>query len=139
MNKTTLDLSTLSDITDGAHTVKVKAKADGYNDSEFSNEVSYTKASTTYWGTIKNVGDATFKMSVTGLDSNGDWAGFIGSGESSYDVEGYPKYKVMISNHSWHFTTEGSGYTYSYNSDNAGQNWTVSPNTDNFNFVLRTI
>ena len=42
--KTTLDLSTLSDITDGAHTVKVKAKASGYNDSEFSNEVSYTKA-----------------------------------------------------------------------------------------------
>ena len=44
MSKTTLDLSTLSDIADGAHTVKVKAKADGYRDSEFSNEVSYTKA-----------------------------------------------------------------------------------------------
>ena len=44
MSKTTLDLSTLSDITDGTHTVKVKAKADGYRDSEFSNEVSYTKA-----------------------------------------------------------------------------------------------
>lgn len=44
MSKTTLDLSTLSDITDGTHTVKVKAKADGYIDSEFSNEVSYTKA-----------------------------------------------------------------------------------------------
>lgn len=43
--KTTLDLSTLSDISDGAHTVKVKAKADGYIDSEFSNEVSYTKSS----------------------------------------------------------------------------------------------
>ena len=44
MSKTTLDLSTLSDIADGTHTVKVKAKANGYNDSEFSNEVSYTKA-----------------------------------------------------------------------------------------------
>lgn len=44
MSKTTLDLSTLSDITDGTHTVKVKAKANGYIDSEFSNEVSYTKA-----------------------------------------------------------------------------------------------
>ena len=42
---TTFDLSTLSDIADGAHTVKVKAKADGYYDSEFSNEVSYTKSS----------------------------------------------------------------------------------------------
>ena len=35
MSKTTLDLSTLSDIADGVHTVKVKAKADGYRDSEF--------------------------------------------------------------------------------------------------------
>ena len=43
-NTTTLDLSTLSDIADGTHTVTVKAKASGYNDSEFSNEVSYTKA-----------------------------------------------------------------------------------------------
>ena len=42
-NTTTLDLSTLSDIADGVHTVKVKAKASGYNDSEFSNEVNYTK------------------------------------------------------------------------------------------------
>ena len=45
MALTTLDLSTLSDIADGAHTVKVKAKASGYRDSEFSNEVSYTKSS----------------------------------------------------------------------------------------------
>lgn len=45
MSKTTLDLSTLSDIADGTHTVKVKAKADGYRDSEFSNEVNYTKNS----------------------------------------------------------------------------------------------
>ena len=45
-NTTTVDLSTLSDVADGAHTVKVKAKASGYNDSEFSNEVNYTKAST---------------------------------------------------------------------------------------------
>ena len=48
MSKTTLDLSTLSDISDGAHTVKVKAKASGYTDSEFSNEVSYTKAPAGY-------------------------------------------------------------------------------------------
>ena len=45
MSKTTLDLSTLSDISDGTHSVKVKAKANGYRDSEFSNEVSYTKSS----------------------------------------------------------------------------------------------
>ena len=45
MSTTRLDLSKLSDITVGTHTVKVKAKADGYRDSEFSNEVSYTKIS----------------------------------------------------------------------------------------------
>lgn len=48
MSKTTLDLSTLSDISDGTHTVKVKAKAEGYIDSEFSNEVSYTKTPAGY-------------------------------------------------------------------------------------------
>lgn len=52
MSKTTLDLSTLSDITDGTHTVTVKAKADGYNDSEFSNEVSYMKAIPKYNVTV---------------------------------------------------------------------------------------
>ena len=66
MSKTTLDLSTLSDIADGAHTVKVKAKASGYNDSEFSNEVSYTKAPAiqTFTGTITNVGGdkATYQI-----------------------------------------------------------------------------
>lgn len=51
---TTFDLSTLSDISDGTHSVKVKAKASGYNDSEFSNEVSYTKAPAGYSGTITN-------------------------------------------------------------------------------------
>lgn len=42
MSKTTLDLSTLA-LTYGTHTVKVKAKADGYRDSEFSNGVAYVK------------------------------------------------------------------------------------------------
>lgn len=41
------DLATLN-LADGTHTVKVKAKADGYIDSEFSNEVSYTKAPAGY-------------------------------------------------------------------------------------------
>ena len=45
MSTTRLNLSKLFDITVGTHTVKVKAKADGYRDSEFSNEVSYTKIS----------------------------------------------------------------------------------------------
>ncbi len=54
MSTTTLDLSTLSDITDGTHTVKVKAKADGYIDSEFSNEVSYTKVPAVYTVTFSS-------------------------------------------------------------------------------------
>ena len=63
MSKTTLDLSTLSDIADGTHTVKVKAKADGYRDSEFSNEVSYTKSSKQIV-TLKATGSAGFVYSV---------------------------------------------------------------------------
>ena len=59
MSKTTLDLSTLSDITDGTHTVKVKAKASGYNDSEFSNEVRYTKTSVTPVYTVTIPSDFT--------------------------------------------------------------------------------
>ena len=54
MSKTTLDLSALSDIADGTHTVKVKAKADGYRESEFSNEVSYTKAPAGYTATFSS-------------------------------------------------------------------------------------
>ena len=60
ISKTTLDLSTLSDITDGAHTVKVKAKASGYNDSEFSNEVSYTKAPAGQKITTLSIEDSSF-------------------------------------------------------------------------------
>ena len=81
--KTTLDLSTLSDIADGAHTVKVKAKADGYYDSEFSNEVSYTKVSAAilsleagdlYGPTMYSIyyeinGKVTSNSSQTGSDS----------------------------------------------------------------------
>ena len=63
MSKTKLDLSTLSDITDGTHTVKVKAKASGYNDSEFSNEVSYTKSSAPPVYTVTISSDFTIGMS----------------------------------------------------------------------------
>ena len=65
MSKTTLDLSTLSDISDGTHTVKVKAKADGYRDSEFSNEVSYTKTSAPPVYTVTF--SSSFKINGSGL------------------------------------------------------------------------
>lgn len=43
MSKTTFDLSTLN-LPEGTHTITVKAKAEGYRESNYSNEVSYTKA-----------------------------------------------------------------------------------------------
>ena len=61
MSKSTLDLSTLSHIADGTHIVKVKAKADGYRDSEFSNEVSYTKA------------PAGQKITTLSIDDSSSW------------------------------------------------------------------
>jgi len=44
---TTLDLSTLN-LSVGTHTIKVKAKGDNYQDSAFSNEVSYTVVDSGY-------------------------------------------------------------------------------------------
>ena len=76
MSKTTLDLSTLPDISDGAHTVKVKAKADGYRDSEFSNEVSYTKAASQgYYITFANIAyDETISEHVfIQINGEGNW------------------------------------------------------------------
>ena len=76
MSKTKLDLSTLSDIADGAHTVKVKAKADGYRDSEFSNEVSYTKAASQgYYITFANIAyDETISEHVfIQINGEGNW------------------------------------------------------------------
>ena len=96
-NTTTLDLSTLSDIADGAHTVKVKAKASGYNDSEFSNEVSYTKAPAGYKLTItgsfveSGLPAGSSVLSFEGLDSGG----FLNFPRYSptYSNEAYVNYK----------------------------------------------
>lgn len=89
MSKTTLDLSTLSDIADGAHTVKVKAKASGYNDSEFSNEVSYMKA------------PAGQKITTLSIDDSSSWKDswdiyikFDGvASPTNYDARFYNNYK----------------------------------------------
>lgn len=96
MSKTTLDLSTLPDITDGTHTVKVKAKADGYRDSEFSNEVNYTKAPTLYSGQI---GGTTFQNTVNiyGEDAQGG-SYLVGESVGGYKgVSGYVSYNVYPS------------------------------------------
>ena len=94
-NTTTFDLSTLSDITDGTHTVKVKAKADGYSDSEFSNEVSYTKAPVSYAITFGTVtGSSTSKMNGSYYNIKFDDGSYLQLSSSSvvsveyYDANG---------------------------------------------------
>lgn len=99
MSKTTLDLSTLPDISDGTHTVKVKAKADGYRDSEFSNEVSYTKAASQgYYITFANIAyDETISEHVFILiNGEGDWIDLdnLGSLEEYNNVKFFKIYYV---------------------------------------------
>ena len=94
MSKTTLDLSTLSDITDGAHTVKVKAKADGYNDSEFSNEVSYTKEK----GYRGHITCDDYYMDIYAYDSINYDHKKLYSHVRSVDVSGYDEYLVNVGN-----------------------------------------
>ena len=103
MSKTTLDLSTLSDIADGAHTVKVKAKADGYYDSEFSNEVSYTKAPAGYKLTITG---SFFESGLpAGISSMLSFEGL----DSTYFVK-FPRYITTSSNEAYvkYQSTQGS-------------------------------
>ena len=133
MSKTTLDLSTLSDITDGAHTVKVKAKADGYYDSEFSNEVSYTKAPAGYSGTIKmNV--LTKRMNISGYDSQGVVHTIKNQASGSVEVSGYVQYYVYPdggANNSSVVTETGCTHTYLNNG------YLVSPTNNEFRFVIK--
>ena len=98
-NTTTVDLSTLSDISDGAHTVKVKAKANGYIDSEFSNEVSYTKAASQgYYITFANIAyDETISEHVfIQINGEGNWIDLdnLGSLEEYHNVKFFKIYYV---------------------------------------------
>lgn len=82
-NTTTFDLSTLSDVADGAHTVKVKAKANGYNDSEFSNEVSYTKTPEMYRYYVYNSNKSSVSIVVYEYGSSmAVDGGLLSAGES---------------------------------------------------------
>lgn len=84
------DLSTLSDISDGTHTVKVKAKADGYRDSEFSHEIEYTKVQ----GFTLTL---NYKKEITGYwDTNGRVK--IGSAPTSDDDYDYQAVNGHIEN-----------------------------------------
>ena len=128
--KTTLDLSTLSDIADGTHTVKVKAKANGYNDSEFSNEVSYTKVPAGYSGTITSVAWDV----ISGIDPDG--RGNLISMESSgtLGVGGYPKYAISYSSSISNHKITANKCTYIVDKWNSG--YEITPLSNGFTFTV---
>ena len=134
MSKTTLDLSTLPDIADGVHTVKVKAKADGYIDSEFSNEISYTKAPSTYKGTITL--DATIRtMNIHGYDSSGAGETIFLDKNGAVSVSGYVKYGVTPDNNiSDYKVTETVNCTDVID----GHEYIITPSANNFRFTFTT-
>ena len=134
MSKTTLDLSTLSDIADGTHTVKVKAKASGYNDSEFSNEVSYTKAPSTFSGTITL--DTTSRvMNIKGYDSSGVDHLVAMDINGSKAVRGYVKYSINPDyGASDYKVTETVNCTYVIDS----YEYIITPSANDFRFTFTT-
>ena len=132
MSKTTLDLSTLSDIAVGAHTVKVKAKADGYIDSEFSNEVSYTKAPSTFSGTI-TLNSANRFMNISGLDSSGGGGLILSDKTGENSVSGYVKYSVNPDYGANDYkVTETTNCTYVID----GSYFLITPSANGFRFTF---
>lgn len=133
-NTTTLDLSTLPDISDGAHTVKVKAKASGYNDSEFSNEVSYTKAPAAYSGHI-NVASVTDEVQIYGSNAEGSLVELLSSEMSgNIEVSGYTNYVIMVMGSLSAWNLSNMVYcTYSTRSD---ASVLVTPSANNFSITI---
>ena len=130
-NTTTLDLSTLSDIADGAHTVKVKAKADGYIDSEFSNEVNYTKAPSTFNGTI-TLDNST--MIIDGYDSSGQQHLIVMDTSGAYVVSGYVKYRASPDYGTADYEVIETTHC-TYIDDESG--YIITPSANNFTFTFR--
>ena len=130
-NTTTVDLSTLSDISDGAHTVKVKAKADGYRDSEFSNEVSYTKAAAGYSGNVRKTGGGIVyyeinKDTITNYQNLTQGQHSVTGVVSFYCESGEDLYDISITNTvNCGAVTHNSGYL-------------ITPTADNFSFTVNS-
>ena len=135
-NTTTVDLSTLSDIADGAHTVKVKAKADGYYDSEFSNEVSYTKAPAvvTYYGTIKSGGSAISVSAIAGIIGEDSTVLYSNYNMTSQGVSGYSKYDLALNAATRLYTvTKAVNCTYE---ELYSSHYYITPNANGFVFEI---
>ena len=113
MSKTTVDLSTLSDVADGTHTVTVKAKADGYRDSEASNAVNYTFTTPIPTDSILFAGETSdFTLEAT----NSEWNGTI---EYSTDkITWSTWYGVGISSVNRKLYLRGKGITALYQNGN---------------------
>ena len=92
------DLATL-DLADGTHTVKVKAKADGYIDSDASNAINYTvQSSMGYYITFANIAyDETISEHVfVQINGEGNWIDLdnLGSLEEYNNVKFFKIYYV---------------------------------------------
>ena len=124
------DLATL-DLADGAHTVKVKAKANGYIDSEFSNEVSYTKVPAGYSGTITSVA----WDGIDGIKPDGtrDLLSLDDSG--TRNVSGYPKYGITYASSISNHKITVNECTYVVNSWNSG--YDITPLSNGFTFTVK--
>ena len=132
MSKTLFDLSTLSDITEGTHTVKVKAKATGYNDSEFSNEVSYTKSSG-YSGTVTATTSHSYNIYYW---QNNGWILKESEVGGTHTLSGAIKYRITtVSSISQFQVTSHTKCTYVL--ENRG--WNITPSDNNFTFVFKYV
>lgn len=105
-----IDLTTLpgwANLSEGNHTIKIKAKGTGYIDSELSAGVVVSKAPSTVTleaGTYKFVDSPTFTSSfnetVSYASNNADWDKLRVNGFQNIITYGLPNTNVYV-NHSW--------------------------------------
>lgn len=98
MSKTTFDLSTLN-LPEGTHTITVKAKAEGYRESDASNAVTYTVAPATAFNlTFSNVpyDEAIAEHVFIQINGTGEWHDILNDSElhEFSDVELFKIYYV---------------------------------------------
>ena len=118
MSKTTLDLSTLN-LSEGTHTITVKAKAEGYTDSDASNAVNYTAAAPIPTDSILFAGETsdftlkatnkTWKGTVEYSTDKNTWSTWDGSEISSADKKLYLRGK----NNTTFYTTKAVQFVLS--------------------------
>lgn len=126
LGTTTFDLTTL-DLSDGTHTVTAKAKADGFAESNFSNEASYTKAPPAFNGSVSNAAASAYTLSVV---YDGSATDLLKGKSKNYAVKQGYSLKVSVA------VTPAGGFTISqkntsYSKVSASQYY-VTPTADNW-------